>query len=173
MSPDRNERTRVDSLDVFVGAAAVLLGALIAGGFSLLIPHLQTRRDHQRWLRESRLDAYGEYLASIDLWMEASTTRWLEHRLGGDAGMDRGAYALRLSELEDAVARSQSRVYLVGPDPVRIVAAEYHHAVLNRIEATEAADSLDAAAQIDLEPLREARGLLLGVMNRVLGISPV
>ena len=162
----------METLDVFVGAAAVLAGALIAGGFSLLIPHLQTRRDHQRWLRESRLDAYGEYLASIDLWMEASTTRWLEHRLG-DAGMDRAAYALRLSELDDAVARSQSRVYLLGPDHVRIVASEYHHAVLDRIEATEAAESLDAAAKIDLERLREVRGLLLGVMNRVLGIPPV
>ena len=104
--------------------------------------------------------------------MEASTTRWLEHRLG-DPGMDGSAYALRLSELEDSVARSQSRVYVLGPDPVRIVAAEYHHAVLHRIEATEAVESLDAAARIDLKPLREARGLLLGVMNRVLSIPPV
>ncbi len=93
--------------------------------------------------------------------MEASTTRWLEHRLGAP-GMDRGAYALRLSELEDAIARSQSRVSLVGPDPVRIVASEYHRAGLYRIEVTETAESLDAAARIDREPLREARGLLAG-----------
>jgi len=46
MSAGCNERTLVESLSVFVGAAAVLLGALITGGFSLLIPHLQTRRDH-------------------------------------------------------------------------------------------------------------------------------
>lgn len=162
----------MESASVFVGAAAVLLGALIAGGFSLLIPHLQSKRDHERWLREARLDAYGDYLTAIDLWMEASTTRWLELRFGSPA-LDRGAYAHRLSELEDAVARAQSRVYLVGPDPVRIVAAEYHHAVLYRIEATEEVDSLDNAAAIDLEPLRDARGLLLGVMNRVLGIAPV
>lgn len=162
----------MESASVFVGAAAVLLGALIAGGFSLLIPHLQGKRDHTRWLREARLDAYGEYLAAIDLWMEASTTRWLEHRLN-DAEINDAAYARRLSELEDAVARSQSRVYLLGPDPVRIVAAEYHHAVLDRIEATEVIESIDQAAMIDLEPLRDARGLLLGVMNRVLGISPI
>lgn len=87
--------------------------------------------------------------------------------------MDEPAYERRLSDLEDAVARSQSRVYLLGPDPVRVVAAQYHHAVLDRIEATERAESLDAAAQIDLAHLRDARGLLLGIMNRVLGISPV
>ena len=159
-----------DSASVLVGAAAVLAGALVAGGFSVLVPQLQNRRDHARWLREARLTAYGEYLAAVDLWMDVSTTRWLEHRLSAP---DEGAseHESKLSMLEDDVSRAQSRVYLLGPDPVRVVAAEYQHAVLDRIEATQEVDSVEGAMAVYLERLRDIRGLLLGVMNRILGIS--
>lgn len=162
----------MESASVFVGAAAVLLGAVVAGGFSILVPHLQNRRDHTRWLRETRLTAYGDFLAAIDLWMESSTTRWLEQELANPSS-DRADYDSKLALLEDEVSRAQSRVVLLGPDPVRVVAAGYHHAVLERIEATQSAESLSVAVAVDLEQLRTARGTMLGVMNRVLGIAPV
>jgi hypothetical protein len=162
----------MESASVVVGAAAVLLGAVVAGCFSMLVPHLQNRRDHARWLRETRLTAYGAYLAAIDLWMEASTIRWLEDRLANPV-KDDSDYDAKLAVLEDEVSRAQSRVVLLGPDPVRAVAAEYHHAVLERIEATHTAESISEAVAIDLEQLRSVRGLMLGVMNRILGLAPL
>lgn len=161
-----------DPLSVLVGAGAVLFGTLIAGGFSLLVPHLQTRRDHARWVRESRLTAYSDYLAAIDLWMDAGTIRWLEEKYRGSS-TERDVDRERLDGLEDAVSRAQSRLVLLGPDPVRIVAAEYHHAVVDRIAETQDAETLDEAAAVDLVRLREARWLMLGIMNRVLGIGPI
>lgn len=160
-----------DPVSVLVGAGAVLCGALIAGGFSLLVPHLQTRRDHARWLRESRLTAYSDYLAAIDLWMDAGTIQWLEARYQRSR-TEEDVDLERFDRLEDEVSRAQSRLVLLGPDPVRIVAAEYHHAVVDRIAQTQNAESLDEAAEVDLDRLREARGLMLGIMNRVLGIGP-
>lgn len=156
--------------DVLIGAAAALLGSLLAGGFSLLAPRLQHGRDHARWLRESRLEAYGDFLSAIDLWMDASTTRWLESRLAGGPGHDE--YEAKLSVLEDDVRRTQSRVVLLGPDPLRAVAAEYHYAVLDLIQATQGAETLGEAMSVNVDDLQSARGLLLGVMNRVLGIPP-
>lgn len=99
--------------------------------------------------------------------MDASTTRWLEDRINGIR-----ASTKRVTSLEDEVSRNQSKVYLLGPDPVRIVAAEYHHAVLDHIAATQTVSSPEEATQIDIERLRNARGTVLAIMNRVLGIGP-
>jgi hypothetical protein len=160
-----------DPISVLVGAGAVLFGALIAGAFSLLVPHLQTRRDHARWLREARLNAYSDYLSAIDVWMDSATIRWLEAKYNPSSTI--GPNQERLDRLEDEVSRAQSRLVLLGPDPVRIVTAEYHHAVVGRVADTQNAETVDDAAAIDLQRLQEARGLMLGVMNRVLGIGPI
>lgn len=160
-----------DPISVIVGAGAVMVGALIAGAFSLLVPHLQTRRDHVRWLREARLNAYSDYLSAIDVWMESATIRWLEAKYDPSPAISPDQE--RLDRLEDEVSRSQSRLVLLGPDPVRVVTAEYHAAVVDRVTDTQNAETLDDAAAIDLRRLQEARGLMLGVMNRVLGIGPI
>jgi hypothetical protein len=153
---------------VVAGIGGVVLGAVIAGLFGLLTPKLQDRRDHARWLREARLAAYSDYLGAIDLWMDTSTTRWLEDRINGiEQSVDRG------NLLEDEVSRAQSKVYLLGPDPVRVVAAEYHHAVVDHIVSVQSAPSLNDAANVDTGALRAARGLVLGMTNRILGIQPL
>lgn len=153
---------------VVAGIGGVVLGAIIAGLFGLLTPRLQNRRDHARWLREARLAAYSDYLGAIDLWMDTSTTRWLEDRVNGvEQSIDRG------NLLEDEVSRAQSKVYLLGPDPVRVVAAEYHHAVLDHIISIQTASSLSDAATVDTRALHAARGLVLAMMNRILGIGPL
>jgi hypothetical protein len=65
---------------IVASVGGVLVGAVIAGLFSLLGPSIQSRREHRRWLREARLTAYSAYLAAIDLWMDTATTRRIELR---------------------------------------------------------------------------------------------
>ncbi|TPW78092.1 hypothetical protein [Schumannella soli] len=130
---------------------------------------VQGRREHRRWIRAARLKAYGEFLASIDTWMQLLCTSWVERVALGQTTSELEARGL---VVEEEVQRAQSRVVLLGPDPVRACAAQYHHAVIDRIEATQAAGSIEAVARIDLKPLTEARALMLAVMNRSLGLGP-
>lgn len=77
----------------------------------------------------------------------------------------------RSNVLEYEVSRAQSKVYLLGSDPIRLVSEEYHHAVLDQIVSTQVATTLQAAAEVDISNLTAIRGLLLAAMNRVLGIA--
>lgn len=54
-----------------IGLGGVVVGALVAGGFALLTSWLDSRREHRRWEREKRYQAYVGYLARVDvyLWM--------------------------------------------------------------------------------------------------------
>jgi hypothetical protein len=154
-------------LSVFGG---VVVGGLLTGLFSLAAPALQSKRDHQRWLRESRLIAYGDFLAAIDVFTEDATTRQLEVAFRDEEaqkGLER-----RIDELDEEVSRAQSRVVLLGPDAVRQVASEYHFATIEHIQHVQNAKTLEEAASVSIATLQAARGLMLGVMNRTIGIGP-
>jgi hypothetical protein len=47
-------------------AAAGLLGAAIAGSVALTSAALARRTEHEKWLREKRLEAYAKFLTAVD-----------------------------------------------------------------------------------------------------------
>ena len=154
-----------------VGIGGVVVGSIVTGFFGLIGPTIQSRREHRKWLRESRLVAYGDLLTAFDAWMNIATTRAPEARALGKPD-EFEALNRQAGTLEDEASRAQSRVVLLGPDPVRIVASGYHHLLLDYVFEMSNASSIEELSNIDNADLTAQRGLLLGVMNRVLGIGP-
>ncbi|TPW78387.1 hypothetical protein [Schumannella sp. 10F1B-5-1] len=154
---------------LLVGLSGVVAGALLSGAFSLVGSVIQGRREQMRWARAARLQAYGDFLAALDTWMDLLCTSWVEHVAAGESVEQLEA---RGEVIAEEVQRAQSRVVLLGPDAVRNCAGRYHEAVLDRIHSTQAAGNVSTVLAIDLEPLRRSRSLMLAVMNRSLGLGP-
>lgn len=151
----------------------IVVGAGLAGIFSLFGGALQSGREHDRWVRQSRMEAYSEFLVALDGWDSAATTDWA--RVIFDAPRELDKHRVIVADAERRFEAAASRVYLLGPDVVREAAAQYHRVALDRVLAFEQlsrADDLVALDQQDDLARVRARGLLLGLMNRAIGIGP-
>jgi hypothetical protein len=154
--------------------AGALAGAAIAGVFSILVGTVQTGRDHDKWVRETRYAAYSDFLEAADAWHQASTTDWVEALLLGPETLSSHQDDLKTSRLH--LNRAQSRIVLLGPDVVRAVGAQYHDLILTDAERHQAIQSAEELPRLlgtdDTTSLQESRGLLLAFMNRAIGIGP-
>jgi hypothetical protein len=157
-------------ITALVGALA---GAAIAGVFSILGGAVQTGRDHDKWVRETRYAAYSDFLEAADAWHQASTTDWVEALLLGPERLS--SHEADLKSLYLQLSRAQSRVVLIGPDVVRLAGAEYHDLIFSDAEhyqAVRSVDDLPGLLDADTTGLQESRSLLLAFMNRAIGIGP-
>jgi hypothetical protein len=156
-------------------SAVVLLviGAGLAGVSGAIGGSLQAGREHDRWVRQSRMEAYSEFLVAIDALENAVTTDWLRvvferpHELEAQRGV--------IADAERRFGAAVSRVYLLGPEVVRNAAMDSHSLLLDRtmvFQRVEDAVGLAALALEDDEQRMESRGLLLALMNRSIGIGP-
>lgn len=139
----------------------------VVGGF--LGASIASRREHNVWLRDKRLVAYTDFLVALDLYYTENTSGRWEAVVGTDH--DRENFRDRAVLVDTEISRAQSAVVILGPDVMRNVTSEYHFAVEDAVGRSQAG-SLEEAAEHDLRDLAKARGLVLGVMNRVLGIKP-
>lgn len=53
---------------VLVAIFLLVVGALVAFASSWIGARIEARREHARWLRERRFEAYREYLRTADKW---------------------------------------------------------------------------------------------------------
>ncbi|MFW8744876.1 hypothetical protein [Mesorhizobium japonicum] len=93
---------------------SLLIGALGAALLGLLGAWIQSRREHQKWVREQRLAAYGEFLR-LSSRMEALPSGPIKNR--------RSAYF-------DSLAEAVSSVHLVGPKKVEQAANEFRESAM-------------------------------------------
>lgn len=56
-------------------AEAIVLGAAIAGAVGLVTALLTRRSEHEKWLREKRLDAYTSFLSAVEAVITRNPTR--------------------------------------------------------------------------------------------------
>lgn len=157
---------------VVTGAAVgALISALIGAVTALWVPHFESKREHQRWLREKRLDAYTRAFAltkGFDL--NKGKTDKIVRRLiedgvrgeGGGAEADLLATVLtdpefreldaEASRLHATAAAELAAVVLLGPDDVS-------EAVLAMQTAYEAGDE-GAAGRAEVAFREAARRVL-------------
>ena len=151
-----------------------LAGAAIAGLFSILGGAVQTSRDHDRWVRETRYAAYSDFLEAADAWHQASTTEWVEALFRGREALS--SHEADLKTLHLQLSRAQSRIVLIGPDVVRFAGAQYHNSIFSdaeRYQVVQSAEDIPALVNADdTAGLQETRGVLLAFMNRAIGIGP-
>jgi hypothetical protein len=160
------------NVDTLVALGGVLLGAVLAGGFTLLNGSLLSGREHDRWVRASRLEAYADYLVAVDDWTTAATIGRLDARF---RPTDTAGYERSVRELDRELGRAQSRVALIGPNAVRAAAEAHRLALLDQVERFEQARSerdLEELAEYDDEEVRSNRAVMLGVMNFAVGVGP-
>lgn len=151
----------------------LVTGAALAGVFSLLGGAVQAGREHDRWIRQSRMEAYSEFLVALDAWDSAATTDWA--RVVVENPDDAPKHRQLIAEAERSFAAAMSRVYLMGPDVVRGAAADSHNLTLERAFAFEqllSADDLVGLNAGDDLSQAQARSVLLALMNRAIGIGP-
>ena len=93
---------------------SLLVGAFGAALIGLFGAWIQSRREHSRWIRERRYDAYGEFLDVAE-------------RLGPQVNR-----APRDSEIEEQerFGDALNRLRLVGPDEVWFAAWDYWRALM-------------------------------------------
>lgn len=135
----------------------------------LVSTHLGSRNEHQKWLRDKRTEAYVAFLTAADLFYEhGGTDFWEAAHTSLDAVRD---HAAKTGKLREELNRTQTAVVLLGPTSTRRVAEQYHLLVLDAIAESQSG-TLDHALELDQSGLIASRGVLLAVMNRVLGIKP-
>jgi len=151
----------------------LVIGAALAGTFSIFGGALQAGREHDRWIRQSRLEAYSEFLVAIDAWDSAATIDWV--RVVVESPQDAALHRRHVVDAERRFAAAASRVYLIGPDIVRAAAEESHSLALDRAVAFEQVSGpadLIAFNLGDDAVQAGARSMLLALMNRAIGIGP-
>lgn len=157
---------------VVTGAAVgALISALIGALTALWVPHFESKREHQRWLREKRLDAYTRAFAltkGFDLnkgKTDKVVRRLIEDAVRGEAGGD-GTDLLatvltdpefhdldaEASRLHVTAAAELAAVVLLGPD-------EVSQAVLAMQTAYEKGDD-EAAGRAEVAFREAAREVL-------------
>ncbi|QEE61170.1 hypothetical protein FVA74_05960 [Salinibacterium sp. dk2585] len=151
----------------------LVLGAALAGIFSILGGTLQSGREHDRWIRQSRMEAYTEFLIALDAWDSASTTDRIRMLVERPHDVDK--YKSVVSDAERRFGAAVSRVYLLGPDVVRQAAGRCHGLALDRAVAFEQLSEPNDLVNFDVDDAdaqAQARGVLLALMNRAIGIGP-
>lgn len=151
----------------------LVIGAALAGTFSILGGALQSGREHDRWVRQSRLEAYSEFLVALDAWDSAATTGWI--RVVLESPQDAASHRRLVVDAERRFEAAASRVYLVGPDVVRASAEQSHSLALDRAIAAEQVSVPEDLTAVDFgdDAVRaDTRGMLLALMNRAIGIGP-
>jgi hypothetical protein len=170
-SPMLGSKMDPSLITALIGALA---GAAIAGLFSILGGAVQTGRDHDRWVRETRYAAYSDFLEAADAWHQASTGDWVEALFRGQERLS--SHEADLKALSLQLSRAQSRIVLIGPDVVRFAGAQYHNSIFSnaeRYQVIQSAEDLPGLVDTDdTSGLQEARGILLALMNRAIGIGP-
>ena len=156
-----------DALYVPLFSAAV--GALLGLVPLLISTALGSRNEHRKWLRDKRTEAYAAFLTAADLFREHGATDYWEAQYTSDEA--RKKYAVRTGNLREELNRAQTTVVLLGPTSTRNAAADYHLLILDSVEQAQSG-TLDDALELDNSELSSSRAVLLGVMNRVLGIKP-
>jgi hypothetical protein len=101
-----------------IAASGVVVGGLIAGGFALLTGWLQGRREHKRWVRQRRLDAYLVYLRLADQMMYTH------------AEADQAASVPEMWVRMPQVLEADSDIAFIGPHNVSKRAKELDSAIL-------------------------------------------
>jgi hypothetical protein len=154
---------------LYVPLLSAAAGALLGVVPLLISLSVGSRNEHQKWLRDKRTEAYAAFLTAADLFREHGATDYWEAKYTSDEA--RREYATRTGELWEELNRAQTTVVLLGPTATREAAGNYHVLVLDSVERSQAG-TLDDALELDYSELAASRAVLLGVMNRVLGIKP-
>lgn len=92
-----------------VALLGAVIGALLAGVFGLIGALVASKREHVKWLREKRYEAYDHYLRLVD-----RTGTALASSQHDGVGLDLPSVAQMLAAVIDAKAP----VLLLGPEPV-------------------------------------------------------
>ncbi|MDO7881780.1 hypothetical protein [Antiquaquibacter soli] len=131
---------------------SLLVGALGAALIGLLGAWIQSRREHFRWVREVRMDAYRGYLS------------WAE-RMPRDEVTEE-EYADYLQDLAAAL----SAVLLVGPKTVAEAATHHMHATFDIEHPTTLTreDQTDAEWDVRLEAARKSIDDLIDARNALI-----
>lgn len=156
---------------------SLLVGALGAALLGLLGAWIQSRREHERWLREERLKAYAAFFQVVEQadivdpkveeaelrarLRELRVTHALVELLGPPAVAAAGTAYI---EACDVLALTAEALPLFGPDDPMLAAAE--GMTLANVEA--------AAAEVEVaaEEWQRAREALVLAAQRQLGIRP-
>lgn len=132
-------------MDINVATALIgaLAGAATAGLFSVFAGALQSSREHDRWVRESRYAAYSDFLVAIDAWSVAATTDWIAATFTDPEAIAKNRDHTERLELE--LSRAQSKVVLIGPDVVRAAAEDYQYAMVEHAELARSVTRVEDA----------------------------
>lgn len=89
---------------------SLLVGALGAALIGLLGAWIQAKRDHRRWLRQRRYDAYHAFMVDMEALRDATTL--------ARAGLAGSRRRNRLKSLQVSRSRSLEAVSILGPRSV-------------------------------------------------------
>ena len=135
---------------------SLLVGALGAALLGLLGASIQARREHARWVRERRHEAYNAFMRVADR---------VRHRdQQANAAADASYYA--------RIFEALGSIRLVGPDAVIDAAKAYGDAAsaYERLELSTDAGA-DPTVAPTLERLSSARKVLIDLMRKELGMK--
>jgi hypothetical protein len=136
--------------DVWKIVVSLAGGAVSAAVLGLIGAWIGRRSEHKKWLREERLDAYRDYLQTLETY--ASIFRV-------DAPWDQ----VTIKSLAEDLMGKAAGVLLLGPEPVADAAMEMR---------TVIAESYDENKKDDAaESLREARATFTVAARKALNIS--
>jgi len=135
---------------------SLLVGALGAALLGLLGATIQGRREHTKWVRERRHDAYNAFMRAADR---------VRHR---DQEVNPAADAAYYARIFEALGS----IRLVGPDAVIEAARAYGDAAAayERLELSVNA-SADPTVAAAIERLSNARKVLVELMRKELGMK--
>lgn len=134
-------------------------GALITGIVALATHLLAGKREHRKWLREEKLEAYSDFLTV------ARTTEWeiRGHELG---------YA-STEEMRSAVRSiNHFRSKLLAPERINELIDQYHRQLITSINLHTDKESRRVESRKAIEDAAKIRSHLSLVMADDLGIRP-
>ena len=130
---------------------SLLVGALGASLIGLLGAWIQARRDHRKWLREKRFDAYRAFLVSMSTYEELAKIE--------PTPQNAESTLKRLRDLIENLSNSFETVSLLGPRKVNAVGQNWVNAATALTK-----DKTD----LSHEAFRSARWQFLVVSGKVL-----
>jgi hypothetical protein len=140
--------------------------AVVLAGFSL---YVSGRREHLRWIRESLVASYEDYLtASFD----APGLRGLQARQRGDAGEALDPYRRQVADAHSNQTAALTRLRMIAPSDVVAAAETLHeadHAVTAVLDATDIPDA-DTWAELRAQQW-DARSAFVNQVRRSLGLG--
>ena len=122
-------------------AGAVASGAVGGGVVAIFGQAIQGGREHRRWVREMRFQAYSDALTTWETYWYRLNVKAVSTSLGVDD---------MVKEMQGALAR----VTMVGPSKLRPLAVTLHETVVKALDKTAippASDFLDARNALVVE----------------------